>query len=748
MNSEKPKHKPVISEDETRSFEYLKEQVDYTIASCVGSSKAKLDKAYKIRNGEMPMENYQYLKDAEGVELPSKVRHIPVLKSMFDALQGDEAVQPIPFRITCRDNESVEKMMAERHQAFMKEVHQMISSSINELVQRVNYSDNTKIPITGNFVTNADFHKKQENFKAYKTYLEIYSQTVMESEMDYLNMKFLFNIMFNDLIVGGQEYYQSKVVGIGVAPMFRVINPKHLYYTKTHNTHFIKDCPRAVYIEELPAQEVYMRWGHKFSDKDRKEFFSNYGIKSADHEVKLVASKFGNVEGPVTPYSVRNLTSDLVKVYWVEWKENTKIESEIDDEIIVNGKKRKLKDSMTKYKLDRYEGVRIGEKIYVDMGKSKYVIRSSRNPCDVPLTFNGACYNDRNGEPFSLVLATEELAMKIDIMHYFLENLVAVSGTKVMPVHVPDIPVWLDETDPVNRVRKFLGYVKQGIALVDYSQDGAGKFQNYTSWDMSISQAVGTIKDIIIFLEETASKITGVSRQRMAQVVAKDGKGVTENAIEQSTIVTQPMLQLHNTVVKMALTDHLNHCRMAYQDGYPGLFTLGKKGREIFTNAHEQFKLADFDVHVSDSSDEIKSIEEIKLMSRELALAMQIDPTFLFDMVGSKSLTHIKELAKSAFQSGKDEQVQELVQQLNDANNQLQQFQAELDRLTRQDREIKQQELQVKAQQVQSKAQYEAERNRIDEDFKNKRIDLDEKRVKLEHLQLAYSTNAKEIMNS
>lgn len=740
------KEKPVLNEDEDRSYEYLKEQVDYTIASCVTSKTNNLDKAYDIRNGKMPMENYEYLKSAEGIELPSKVRHIPVLKSMFDTLQGDESLQPVPYQITCRDSESIEEMARERHQAFVKVVEGMISRNIEQLVKEVNNSDNTKMPITGSYVSETDFFKAQENHKSYKTFLEIYSQKVMDSELEINNMKFRFNVMFNDLITAGQEYYQSKVIGQGISPLFREINPKHLYYEKSHNTHFIKDCSRVVYVEEIPAPEVYMRWGHKFTKEEREEFFEIYSRGVTADNIQLVSSIHGNVEGSQSSFAVKNLNSDLCKVYWVEWKENTKVESEYNDEIVINKKKVKVSDKLVKYKLDRYEGVRINEKIYVDMGKSKYVIRTSRNPSDAPLTFNGACYNDRNGEPFSMVLATEELAQKIDVMHYFLENLVAVSGTKVIPVHVPDIPEWL-HADPVIRVQKFLGYVKQGVALLDYSQDGAGKFQQNTMWDMSISNAVGTIKDIIIFLEETASKITGVSRQRMAQMVSKDGKGVTENAIEQSTIVTQPMLQLHNTVIRMALTDQLNHCRMAYPTGYPGLFALGKFGREVFTIGHKKFSLADFDIHVSDSSEELRAIEEIKVISRDLATAMQINPKFLFDMIGNKSLTHIKELAKNAFESGEEDKVKDLSNQLNEANNQLQQFKAELDRAQQEDREFKVEELKVKSQESQAKLKIEDSKARSIEKYNVEKLKLDEKRVQLEHLQLAYNPKAAEIRN-
>jgi hypothetical protein len=744
---ENRKHKEVLNEGEIRSFDYIKEQIDYTIASCVTSSKKEVQEAYDIRNGQMPLEEYKYLKEGEGIEMPSDVRHIPVLKSMFDVLQGDEALQPIPWRITCNDSESIEKMLKERHAEFMKELDRILSQGVSRLVSEVNRNRKDLSPITSK-ANHTDFAKKQQDYKHYQTYLEIYSQKVMDNELNANDMKFRFNVMFNDLITSGMEFYQSKVVNIDLPPLFRELNPKGLFYVKGSNTHFIKDCSRAVYVEEIPAVEAYARWGHLFTAEDRKEFFQTYAKGVSENDIKLIHSEDGNVEGPFTSNSIKLLSESMVKIYSVEWKENTKIESSIDEEIVVNSKKKRVKDKMTKYRLDRYEGIRIGEKIYVEYGKSKYVIRSSRKPWDVPLTFNGMCYNDRNGKPFSIVMATKQLAMKIDIMHYFLENLVAVSGTKVIPVSFPDIPTWLDETNPVNRVKKWLSHVKNGAMLVDYSQDGAGKFNNYSTYDMSISTSVGIIEKIIILLEETASKITGVPRHRLGQMLQKDGKGVTENAIEQSTVVTQPMLLLHNTVMKMALSDHLNHCRMAYKKGYPGLYGMGSYGKAIYSKAHEDFTLADFDVHISDSSEVIKAIEEVKELSKELAIAKNVDASFLFDLIGNKSLTHVKELAKQAFESGKESELENLSNQLNEANNQLQQYYAELERLKQTDAEMKSKEIQLKETELQDRSKLEWAKRNDDKVFKSEDLANDKKRIQLEHLQLAYEPSAREIKDN
>jgi len=82
--------------------------------------------------------------------------------------------------------------------------------------------------------------------------------------------------------------------------------------------------------------------------------------------------------------------SSYYEVFEVEWLSNTKVKE--------NGKEF--------YRTDRYEAVRIGQNIYIELGKSEHIIRSVEHPNRCSLSVNGMAYSDRNGRPFSLVIAT------------------------------------------------------------------------------------------------------------------------------------------------------------------------------------------------------------------------------------------------------------------------------------------------------------------------------------------------------
>ena len=53
--------------------------------------------------------------------------------------------------------------------------------------------------------------------------------------------------------------------------------------------------------------------------------------------------------------------------------------------------------------------LKIGNDIYITRGESKYVVRSSDYPSKCTLSVNGTFFLDKNGQPFSLILATSDL---------------------------------------------------------------------------------------------------------------------------------------------------------------------------------------------------------------------------------------------------------------------------------------------------------------------------------------------------
>lgn len=389
-----------------------------------------------------------------------------------------------------------------------------------------------------------------------------------------------------------------------------------------------------------------------------------------------------------------------------------------------------------------------GCNMYVDCGRDKFAIRDPDDPSNVYLSVNGACYNDRNGVPYMLPLKLKDIADKIDILYYHAENLTAMSGTQAARVDYPDIPVWMGDT-PQERIMTWLGYLKQGLAVHDTSQQGAGQFNNSGSVDLSLSDAIITLYDMIDRLEGTAYKIVGTNRQSIGNITQTDGKGTTEIAIQGAETVTQPLFSAFDELAEQFLTDIVNACRLAYKKGLQGELILGSDGQRVFSIKSEKFNLAHFNVYINNQGFIQRDLDNVKVMAEKLVDAQLIDADVAIDAVTAKSLTQLKQSLKASVHRKQNDQNAQMSQQLEEATVNQQKLQQALDQLQAKVDQAKQLELQYKQQNDQANISLKERELTDKQRVESEKLRLENKRVDLEMLQLGYgNTGNKEIRNN
>jgi len=190
--------------------------------------------------------------------------------------------------------------------------------------------------------------------------------------------------------------------------------------------------------------------------------------------------------------------NSLIPVYEVEWIETDK-----------------------NFVMQRYSTIRIGQEIYILNGLDKNVVRTKDDPNKCTLSINGVYFNNRQHEPYSLVKAGMTLQDKYNISIFYRDKLIANSGSVGDWVNMPTIPAFLGNDMP-ERIMKWLAYKKQGLGLIDTSQEGqvnTGQAPLNTMFggfdDTVKGQAVQAIQMVIDSIEQTMTSISGVFRERL-----------------------------------------------------------------------------------------------------------------------------------------------------------------------------------------------------------------------------------------
>ena len=722
--------------ERNKSDEELIQKTDIAISELV-YDKDDLQKAYNYYNCKRDAEQFKYLEENFGLGNPTSIEFTPLIRKHVDALIGEYLGTPILPKISCKDDKTITNITREKELYISREVAKTLQKNLrNKLLDFMETNDDSKL-IDPNIQKQIDTLVEDLDSNFVSQY-EIAAQNVVEYLIQDRKTDFKRKLwdLIKDLLVTGYTFYRVVPSPDKSNVQVEVLNPLNTFIDKNPNSPYVKDSYRVVVRKYMTKSQILNTYGNDMSAEDIKNLRENWkeeldysskyirlmrtaGCQSlgivGDHEAVVEPGR------PVQKNKGYNPNYEQIPVYEVEW-----IETDKD------------------FVMQLYQTVRIGQDIYILKGKKEDVIRSVSNPSYCSLTVNGVYFDNRNDEPFSLVLSCANQQDRYDLLIFYRDNLIANSGTAGDWIDESLIPTNLGVQWP-ERLKKWLAYKKQGIALLDTAQEGrlatgqAPINTIFNGFDDTVkAQAIQAIQLAIDAVEQTVSSITGVFRERLNGIEAKDA--VTNVKIEQnnSYIISRQWYSHMDILTEEILTDCLNEAKIVYKKGLTGTIILGDKYQKIFTALPEHFTVTDFDIHIVANSDIVRDLEQIKALVPELAKSGAIDLDTIFNIMSCKSLSEAKFQAALAVKKKKQEmnEVGQLQQQLQEAQQQLQQMQGELQKAQNKVQELNENKLQIDKYKAEQDSQIKSYQAETDRTYKEAMAENDRKRTEIELLQL------------
>lgn len=717
----------------------MKKKTEDEMIACINKAitelvypKYKLQKAYNYYNGVRDAEQFRALEENFGLGNPTSIEFIPLIRKHIDALIGEYLETPILPKVTCKDTGTLTNIARDKHLKIVKEVFNYLKAHLNNsilaFVDGKNITDKAVESQLKKIISDID--------KNYISEYEIAAQNVLEYIMQSRNTDLTEKLktLFKDLLITGYAYYRVKPSPEGNNIDIEVLNPLNVFIDKNPESIYIKNSYRAVVRKWLSKTQILNKYGEimdKDTIKELKDLYegiydnSTYYVRTFTNQATGYPATDGIDAGqeivpgfPADEYRVTNYK--LIPVYEVEWTETRKEDG--------------------KFVMDRYEGVRIGESIFIHSDISQNVVRTKDNPSFCTLSTSGIYYSTRSAEAYSLVLACANLQDKYDVLHFYRDSLIANSGTSGDWLDLSMLPTVLGADVP-ERLQKWLGYKKGGVALIDTSQEGRA-FNNNTSFagfdDTIKAPTIQAIELAIERTENTCSSITGVFRERLNGIDQHDAVSNVKVGIKNSFTVTKQYYQQMDLLTNELLIDCLNTAKIVYKKGITGALILGDKGVKVFTALPEYFTVTDFDIHIASSTNVIQDMELIKQLIPEFIKAGNVDPSIIVEAITSRSLTELKTNVSESLKKQREEnniiaqlqqQVEQLTQELQQAQNQLQQAQSKIESLN----EAK---LQLEKAKLESESGVNWYKAKADKKYKEGTIENDSKRVELEVAQM------------
>ena len=683
-------------------------------------SKKDLIKAYNYYNGVRNDAQFKYLEENYGLGTPTSVQFTPLVRKHIDAIIGEYLETEIVPHVTCIDTETIDAIEKEKNEHVTDRVKSFLTERMNNKIRTGNHDA---------FIEDKLNKLINESEIEYVSNYEIGSQNIINyiiqsNDIDIINKR---RIILLDLLNTGYGLFTVKPSENDENLNIEVLNPLNTYFDLNPNSQYLRDSYRCVIRRWMNKYEILMKYG-KYLSEDDKEILRDKCDDSVRGNNTFYVRSYEGVPGvnglvssEITPSLDNSEDAHYIKDLWcvdeVEWINIDKDDIQHRDTVI-----------------------KIGNEIHIVLDQDINVVRSKANPKKCGLSLGGVYFANRSNRPYSLMLACADLQDKYDILLFYRDTIVASSGTVGDWLDIPTLPQELG-VNFTERLQKYIAYKKQGIGLINTSQEGIS-FNNNTTlsgYDDTLKvQAMQAIEIAIERVENTCSSITGVFRERLNGIQQRDAVSNIKVGVQNSFIVTKQITHQMDLITVEILNDCLNLGKKVYKNGLTGALILGEKNQKIFRVLPEHFINSDHNIHIISGSTILRDVERIKEVTNQFAASGIVDPEIILEAMTAKSMTELKQKVKAAIKKKKEEndiltklqqQVSTYEEQMKEAEQQIKSLSSKLEEMDQAKLQLEQEKLKLNDKLDWFKVNYMKEQG-------DKRLALEEKKIDIEYAQM------------
>tara|TARA_R110000868_G_scaffold211994_3_gene462045 strand:+ start:730 stop:3015 length:2286 start_codon:yes stop_codon:yes gene_type:complete len=631
------------------------------------NQKNDLKILYDYYNGVIDEGDYNYVLKPYGKSrknFPSEMRNYPIIKPIIDLLLGEKSKRPLNYTVTVQNSDAISRKEEEKVAAIADNLQKRFMQAVQQKGVDMGVDPEQEIPLPehisdmfeSNYVdTRAELGQKTLNYVFQEQ--EVYDK--------------IQKAWFHYLVTG--EAYTQRGVRNG-EPYYAILNPLDVDYDLDPDLEFVEDGDWALVRKYVHASTVIDAYYDSLSEQQVLELEEP---RHSEGDISFLHANSSNTDAN----AFRNRLIEVVNVYWKSRKRIgflTYMDPEtqsIEEVEVEDGFKMppELKEQGAKLEWkwvnEVWEGTRVDGRFYLNINPILNQRMSLDNPSKCKLPINGRRYSDTNSTNISLVKLGIPYQLNYNIYKYRLELAIARSKDIIAQFDINMIPKKWD-------MDKFMYYVEgTGIAWVDYNKEGIQlNPQHQTVMDMSIKtigQYIQLLDSILIEWE----KISGVSRQRQGEIGAYEGKASSQQAILQSSHITEDLFRKFERMEQRDFQALLDYSKEAWLTGKKGMFVMPDGTTDFLDVDSMEHMESNYGIFVSDAGKDQEKLENIKGLTQAM-MQNGAKPGDIAEMLDSDSFTEIKKNLKKA-----DRANAELEQAQQEAQQQMQEQQMEVEAL-------------------------------------------------------------------
>lgn len=681
----------------------------------VSERRSYLKSLYDYYNGVIDEQDYRYVLKPYGKtrnNFPSKLRNYPIIKPIVDLLLGEKAKRPLNYTVTVANSDSTSIKEQEKYAMLLQIANEMFAQKVE--------------PVEGQEVPPPPAQIMEEFERSYVDSRALKGQAAINYIMQNEEVRDKFQKGFFHYLVTGEVYSHKGVVRND--PFYDILNPLDIDYDKDPDLEFVEDGDWAMVRKYAHASTVVDIFGESLTDEQILEL-ENPQQTSADSYLLYRAEANGSDEN-----IYRNRLIECITVYWKSRKRIGFVSYQdpitgVPEEMIVEEgfrltKEMKAMGSKIRYEWvnEVWEGTRIDGRFYIDINPLANQRTSLDNPSKCKLPINGRKYSDINSDNISLVSLGIPYQLNYNIFKYRMELAIARSKDIIAQFDINMIPKKWD-------MDKFMYFVEgTGIAWVDYNKEGIQLSPQHQSvLDMSIK----TIDQYLALLESIQlewEKISGVNRQRQGGIGPYEGKAASQQAIVQSSHITEDLFRKFARFEQRELQGLLDYSKEAWVNGKKGMYVMPDTTIQMFDLSSMDLMESEFGIFVSDSGRDQDKLEQARAIGQSMVQA-GIPSSTVLDMFDTENFIGLKDKIRKA-----EKAQQELQQAQQKAQQEQQQQQMQMEQMKMQQEELskdKDRQVDIEIALINAESKDQTGKLQLDMEKMMKEFELKEKEIQL-----------------
>jgi hypothetical protein len=642
-----------------RNLEWYKENAKYRIDQTKywSSDRWEMVSLFKAASGELDVKDYKYVlnpynsEDENATNYPAMLRNVDIISPILSSLLGEKANKPFNHQCIVANPDANNQAKEELNKRYTAYLAQRFVNNLNES------GYNTGVPSQP---VPPSFQQTLQNDTSSDDKRAIFGQEALEYLKYNLDLKDKYQEAYYDWLVTGRTFTYKDVYKDDV--IHEIVPVLEMWYGTTHSG-FIEDSDWAVRRTRFNMSQIIDRFHKVLNDTEIGDLENKF--KGGEGNVSIdFGGGIPNIDKNTISTISNIASSDLIDVFHIVWKGYEKVgiltyinqltgtqeEVEVNDEYVLNEKAGDIKVDW-EYNSCVYEVFQIGDgpdALYKYFRPILVQRNALSNSSDVKLPYNGRIgYNDRTTVN-SVVKQLVPYQALYNIFHFRREMTLARNKDKLSVFPIGLIP---DEFGAeIDGLVKFLHFAENtGFLFFDESKEEAlAVLQAIKSIDLGLGNYVHQMSDLLASLKQEAWDAIGMNRQRYGDVNSSDGKGVNEQAIFRSAVITREMNRRFEKFEEKDLQGLLEYSKVAWINGKKGMY-INSDGRRAFLEVNpDEHADTEYGVFAIDSADEEQKLLKGKEYAFGWAQKSTVSAGIVLDILDSNNMAHLKAKVKTA----------------------------------------------------------------------------------------------------